>query len=308
MKIILFRDINSADKRAVVVIGNGLVGSAISERFAKRITSKTYNCNLEWNKTDTIAERVKENVLKYISNDITRIDWIWSAGKAGFGASDDEIKNEFQLFEKCSFTILSLHQNVYKNSKYNYHFISSAGGLFEGQNVTHIDEIPIPKRPYGQLKLLQEQFIQENFQNNCYIYRLSTVYGQYNINFRIGLISALIKNTLSSKITFIYARPNTKRDYIWTEDIADYISLVVLDSTIRKDRINFLVSGKPTSIFEIITSIQRFSKNKVLQQYKLVDYNSDKIIYSDNIKPKHLNITPMDVCLRNIFSKILYNK
>lgn len=178
--------------------------------------------------------------------------------------------------------------------------------MFEGQNVTRIDEIPKPKRPYGKLKLMQEEFIQKNFSNACYIYRLSTVYGYYNINFRIGLISALIKNTVTGKITNIFARPHTQRDFIWIEDIANFVSLVVLDSTIQKESINFLVSGKPTSVFEIITSIQRFAKSKVLQQYKLVDYNSDKIIYSENIKPKALTTTSMEVCIRSIYNRILY--
>lgn len=306
MKIILFNDYNSHEKRAVVVIGNGLVGTAISERVINKTHAQNYNCNIDWNNAENAAQNVKENVVKYISDDIKKIDWVWSAGKAGFDATEEDIQKEFQLFEKCSLMILSLHNINYKKSNYNYHLISSAGGLFEGQNVTRIDAIPNPKRPYGKLKLMQEEYLVKNFYNACYIYRLSTVYGYYNKNFRIGLISALIKNTVTGKITNIFARPHTQRDFIWIEDIANYISLVVLDSTIKKDSINFLVSGKPTSVFEIITSIQRFAKSKVLQQYKLVDYNSDKIIYSENIKPKALTTTSMDVCIRSIYNRLLY--
>ena len=304
MKIIFYKDKTQNQNRAIVIIGIGLVGSAIYSNLKKRITDTCIDCKIDWSNAEVASLILTKNLTTNLTTKIDRIDWIWSAGKAGFSALEQEVKNEYNIFLSCIESIKNFQNNFYPKSTHIFHLISSAGGLFDGQLVTSIKDLPYPKSLYGKLKLDQEGIIKDLFHYN--IYRLSTIFDYYKKNCRIGLIAALIKNTVCGKITTI-VNPQTQRDYVWADDMADFILQKVLENYDTFDSsVFFIVSGKPTTIFEIISSIQKITKNKVLQNYNWDDKNSETILFSPCIKPKNLRSTSMDVCIRNIYKKVLH--
>lgn len=294
---------STTQNQAIVIIGLGLVGSGIFNDLRKRLHSSSIDCTIDWSSSVSASQTLSDNLTKNITTSFDKIDWIWSAGKVGFTASEQDSQKEFQLFSCCIQTIKYFQQHYYPNSKHIFHLISSAGGLFEGQRVTSINTLPKPKRPYGILKLDQENLAKETF--SCYVYRLSTIYGYYKKDFRIGLIATLLKNTIYGKITVI-DRPQTQRDFVWVEDMADFISQKVLDEfSILSSTVFFIVSGKPTTIYEIIANIQRITNNKVLQNYRFNNCNSETILFPPAIKPKTLRSTSLDVCIRKMYKKAL---
>ena len=302
MKIIFYK--NKTQNRAIVIIGLGLVGSAIYSNLKKRITNSGIDCKIDWSNAEAASLMLTQNLTTNLTTKTDWIDWIWSAGKAGFSASEQEVKNEYSIFLLCVNAIKKFQNNFYPKSTHIFHLISSAGGLFDGQLVTSIKDLPYPKSLYGKLKLDQENIVKNLLPYN--IYRLSTIYDYYKKNCRIGLIAALIKNTVCGKITTI-VNPQTQRDYVWAEDMADFILQKVLENSGTFDSsIFFIVSGKPTTIFEIISSIQKITKNKVLQSYNWDDKNSETILFPPFIKPKTLQTTSMDICIRNIYKNVLH--
>jgi hypothetical protein len=303
MRIICSQHKATGQNRAIVIIGLGLVGSGIFTDLRKRLTNSWIDCTIDWSSTDSATKTITEHITKNLTTSFDKIDWIWSAGKAGFSATELETQKEFQTFSKCILSIKEFQQLYYPEAKHIFHLISSAGGLFEGQQVSSPHTLPMPKRPYGSLKLKQEELVQNLF--SSYVYRVSTVYGYIKKEFRIGLIAALIKNTISGRITVI-DRPQTQRDFVWVEDLADFISQKVFDETyIPNANVFFIISGKPTTIYEIIVSIQRITNNKVLQNYRFTNTNSETILFPPAIKPKTLRSTALDVCIRTMYKKAL---
>ena len=102
---------------------------------------------------------------------------IWSAGDASFHSSDREVAEEQTIFTESVGVVQNLRELV-KPTRFGFHFISSAGGLFEGQRAVDFNSAPAPLRPYGRLKLAQEEALSSSFDSGeLACYRPSSVYG-----------------------------------------------------------------------------------------------------------------------------------
>lgn len=300
---ILFLNNTESQSQAVVIIGIGLVGNGIFENLQNKVHANCFDCSLDWSCKENVVKTIQTEVLKRIDVSVTKIDWIWSAGKVGFSATEEEAKVELVFFRYCIEHLKKIQEN-FVNATHVFHLVSSAGGLFEGMRVTSTDMIPAPKRPYGMLKLEQEKIAGQFFVTN--IYRLSTVYGYFKKNFRIGLVAALIKNNIYNKIT-VLDNPQTLRDYVWIEDVANFITQQVLiqENIPQKNTVFFLVSGKPTAIFEIVNLLQHIANNKIMQRYKFKNDNSQSILFPRSLQPEMMTYTSLEVCVRNIYKKAL---
>src|SRR5256885_1733395 len=82
--------------------------------------------------------------------------------------------------------------------------VGLVGGLFEGQRHIERDSVPEPRRPYGELKLRQEQLLASSSAPlvRC-VYRLTSVYGHAHTRRRQGLIPTLVVNGLRHRVSTI---------------------------------------------------------------------------------------------------------
>ncbi len=244
----------------VVIIGLGLIGSQIKIALKKRINFEEQTLVVNWSDAQYFMQLFPIELNKVNPGNFKKIDVVWAAGKVGFSASFEDCKPETNHLLKC---VTSL-QSITKDSQFFFHYLSSAGALFDGQIGVDAMSMPSPERPYGQVKLEQEGIVKSAF-SNVYIYRPSTVYGPYLTNKRVGLIAVLIQNLFANKTSFIYGNMNTLRDYIWVGDVAHTIAENIIKNS--EESIQFLVSGKPSSIFEICTLINKMTNRKPLVQY-----------------------------------------
>ncbi|MCE7594713.1 SDR family oxidoreductase [Vibrio fluvialis] len=210
-------------RSAVILIGKGLVGNSIYCSLLKLGYVLVDEKKLDWTDPGSITD-----ISCFIDNKLHNLDGgcqltiLWSAGRLGFGATNDEIVTEQSYFENVCLSLSEL--GFTGKLKPRFILFSSIGGLFEGQNTISDSSIPAPKRPYGVLKLHQEETAQRVIKNfDVIILRLSSVYGPIRIGSRMGLIQVLILNGLQRRNSMIFGTLDTLRDYVFVDDIARFV-------------------------------------------------------------------------------------
>ena len=306
MVILEFENHSLFKNRIIIVLGIGLIGSSISRLLLTFSPQNTYQYKIDWLNVNLLELQLSNYFQSKNYNDSFQIDWVWSAGKSGFYSTDAQIKNEYNFFELFIFYIKEKSFLHDKNTPFFFHFISSAGGLFEGQLNVTLDSIELPLRPYGRLKLMQERLINSVFPDSSCIYRASTVFGISSFGHRAGLISTLVQNSFYCKMTNIQGDFDSKRDYVWVEDLSMFVvNLLIFKELKLKQSLYYIISGKPTTIFEIVHLIQKITHTKVLFKFDTSFSNSQPIVFSSNLKPKNLRSTPLDTAVRIIYQNNL---
>jgi len=211
----------------ILHFGIGLLGTAIKKSilqkaFFEKVVFSSYP--FDWQKLEQIEVYLANffnNNAEKLTN-LEEIHIIWSAGKAIFNATQTQTNHQLDQFK------LVLHQLFAQLTTNNispiFHLMSSGGGLFEGQTLIETDSIPNPQRPYGEMKLAEEQFLLKHplaFPVN--IYRLSSVYSVDVFDKRKGLMNVLMENGLRHRVSTIYGQENTIRDYVLDKDIANFL-------------------------------------------------------------------------------------
>lgn len=287
--------------------GLGLIGNTFYELIHKKYTCQDFTLPFQWDQLDstsTEVEAILQQSLSLIDESSQKIDLFWTAGKGGFDASAESLQQELLKFTSASTKLIQTFSNTC-SQPLSFHFISSAGGLFEGQSFIHDTSFPSPIRPYGHLKLAQEQHLQ-GLAKDCmvHIYRPSTVYG-YQKNGRSGLINKIISDAIQGKTVEIFASINALRDYILVEDIARFLHHQLLQATPTEPfNYYFLISGKPSPIFEIIQAVKKVVRKSIFTHYPSEKHNSLDITFSRNLIPKALNITPLAEGIALTFRKM----
>lgn len=285
--------------KIIAIFGVGLIGSSIlsaltaSAGFAKEFMGFSFmmdDTGRQPGELCHIAHRISQIADKRPMD----LCILWSAGTAGFTATECDIQAELAIFRK----VLELAQSsvtLYPESNISFHLISSAGGLFEGQKKVTRHSNPTPIRPYGHLKKIQEELLLSSSDRMVKrIYRPSSVYGYIKRGHRMGLISTLIFNGICQQVSHIHGNRNTLRDYVWCEDLGKYIARVLLDHEGERNcSIDHLVSSKPSSIYEIQGIIEGLLGKKIYLTFHDTNTNSSDITFSRTIFPD--NWYPIDV-------------
>lgn len=265
----------SAVRRIVAIFGVGLIGHEIVSALKKSYCPEVVSLPFSWSDPDQQSKQVN-TILDTLSAAAmkdefgsTQIAVIWSAGEAGFAGNEAVFDQEHAAFEK----ILGFCNSLVKNLsiiKVEFHFLSSAGGLYEGQRMVDYESLPAPQRPYGRAKLRQEKLLRAcSDRLNVSVYRPSTVYGFNAHTGRQGLVIRLMNSLLNGQTTTIYGRPHTLRDYIMSSDIGGFIAHKVGHVTESNFAEYILASGKPTSLMEIVLLVEEIFQRKALIRYSL---------------------------------------
>lgn len=270
----------------ILLFGSGLLGQAVRRAVLWAGVSEPQYYPFTW--ADTTAQTRQLTAL--IPQITGRCDVVWAAGNAGFGASAKQLAQEHDSFLQA---IRTLQDTL--GDRLRMHLISSAGGLYEGQRFIDQASLPTPLRPYGQAKLKQEEALAHQGIASQ-IYRPSSVYG-YVRNGRQGLISALICNGLTGKVTRIFGNPSTLRDYVYAGDVGRFIAAAVLGNRPLTGARLILASGKPSTVEEVIGTVARQLGRPLAVQYDLSPSNALHNSYRPGTRPKGFTITPQELAI-----------
>lgn len=274
----------------VAVFGAGLLGSSIVNAVLSTAPLRAEKIPLSW--TDAALQgqqlqALEARIAAALKEDgRTLLKVLWSAGRAGFAATEAETAVELESFRAVLGMTERLAQR-FPGARTALYLLSSAGGLFEGQR--HVDQTsrPEPRRPYGLLKQRQEQLLlASGAPITKRIYRPTSVYGYLRPNQRIGLISTLILNGLRHQVSTITAWMSTLRDFVFVEDIARFISRLLLeDAAEGEESTATLAHAKPFSIFEIEKMVENVLGRKIYVSYSLEPSNREDITFSHTVVP-----------------------
>jgi UDP-glucose 4-epimerase len=232
---------------------------------------------------DAIHSAVRD-LVRADQGEVPLIDVIWSAGTAGFASSEAEAGLELRAFADVLDLSRRLHDLAASSQ---FHLLSSAGGLFEGQRHVDASSTPAPLRPYGFAKLEQEAAVRRLPAGMAtLIYRPSSVYGYVGGRARKGLVAVLVLNAIRYGTTSLFGGPDTVRDYVFADDIGGFIADRVLGACRTGDTI-FLASGKPTSTSELVAIVQNAMQRQLYVRFDPSRWNA----LSNSIRPSSL---PLD--------------
>ncbi len=220
--MLLFQD-QKKTKQLIALFGVGLIGSATAQAFTNSGEFKAHYLNWGWQETERGSQRqLSELVAKLAENsEISGITVLWCAGQTGF--TDALTYSELTNFQ----IVLDWLAGQYRTSpelRYNFHMVSSAGGVFENQQGINSNSTPLPQRSYGALKLAQEESIlAAAWLDERHIYRPTSVYGYPEPGQRVGLMPTMILNGVSNRVSTIFGQRDILRDYVLNEDVGNYI-------------------------------------------------------------------------------------
>lgn len=289
------------------MFGAGLIGGALLSELVRRQWSIAARTPFDWSDPARQAEELLE-AESFVENrpepahGPTEIDFIWTAGRAGFTSDAATLAVEHASFLKVIASVERLKANA-PDRRIRFHLLSSAGGLFEGQTSVNRDSKPKPVRPYGEAKLRQEYVvIGAKGLSGFAIYRPTSVYG-YVKGGRPNLVSALISNAYSGRVSHIFGSPNTIRDFVWTKDIARYMAARI-DEGAAGSRVEILASGKPTTLFEVVSLLRRSLHRPIYLRYDTAPSNALNNSFSKPVCPSAFHPTDLTVGIRQTIDDI----
>jgi UDP-glucose 4-epimerase len=257
MMMLKWQESSDCIQGLALIFGSGLIGNAVCKSITQAKNAQGRQFSWNWFSLGAIdAPAVEQAVLDAIKpNANADISIIWAAGQSGFGSDTKVMEQEF-LALKAVVDLAHRLAFARPNTSRSFHLVSSAGGLFEGQVACGLSTAHRPLRPYGFGKIAQEQLIAPDATlGHRRIYRPSSVYG-YEKKGRWGLISVLILHAIQAKPAYIMGAMTTLRDYIFAPDIGKFIaSRVCQPGTVLSETL-LLASGRPTSIFEVVSLIE----------------------------------------------------
>lgn len=292
----------SSIRALVLVFGTGLIGSATARSLERRGCKLDSSPVSHWQDATSRKRQYRElasTIDTQVSANQDEIHLVWSAGSGSFASDAAELRDERHAFEDT----LELFETLAGKGRSYFHFVSSAGGLFEGQILVDESASPRPLRPYGEMKLQQEAQLGRSAARCgglARIFRPSTVYGAHDFRHRAGLISHLMWNAINNRPTTLEANVDALRDYVLVDDVGDYLAGQVLAGSHEAGQVRYLVTGKPSSIFEVVNRVQRMLAKKVLFQYSDRHRNDANITFRSRLMPADWHPTGLEEGLRMV--------
>ena len=157
-----------------------------------------------------------------------------------------------------------------------------------GENLKRSSKETDPSNPesnYGKIKMITEEMYKnfsETYGINVTVLRLAGIYGP---NGNSGFLTQIIKSIKNKNIIPIcYNNGEQQRDMLYIDDAIDCI-LNTLNSEPRGFNIFNISSGNRYSMNELISMIERISKEKISVKYSS-EIPDEKCIWADNTKAK----------------------
>jgi len=249
----------SGTERDWLVVGsNGAVGNELTQALLQ--SSCIYGSrpvNMRFHPRDNYAEASLDLVLNRSSCRPLRL--LFCAGKGGFSLSEASAEQQYQAFYKfCRLLAPSVGLEKFV-------FVSSLGAQCSRLGA-----------PYSQLVRSNEETVLANFGENGLILRLPSLYGYHEQAQRYhGLIGVILRNLKIRCPTGIYARLETRRNYLSIRRLA---ALLVRDrpggALLEASGFLNIQSSVNLSVFDVCSSFFRTVRQRPilkLMKHSFVD-------------------------------------
>ncbi len=281
----------------LVTGGAGFIGSELSKFLVKKGHKIIILDNLEYGYLDNIEDE-KKLLNNFVKDDIRsvnfdkilkNIDIVYHF--AGISSLPECEANPSKAFDiNCTGLIRLLESAKKKNIKKI--FFSSTSAVYENskKKFHSENEIVNPNLIYSNTKKCAESICKsfiENYNMNITIFRFFNVFGPHQ-DFKRAyppFTSYVIKELINGNKPIIYNLTNSKRDYIFIDDLIYYLNFFLISKNKFKGEIFNLCSNKGFSTVDILNIM--FNEFSVKDFYKRGDSNKFWDKYSELFKFRH---------------------
>ena len=260
--------------------GTGFIGKVLLNKLEQYHSTKImiHSTNLQ-----TTAQKFKGDILNKksffdeIRNDETLINLLGQLTANDSDCIKSNILGGLNLLNSCI------------DKKIRQIILISSINVY-GENLKRSSKETDPSNPasnYGKIKMITEEMYKnfsETYGINVTVLRLAGIYGP---NGNSGFLTQIIKSIKNKNIIPIcYNNGEQQRDMLYIDDAIDCI-LNTLNSEPRGFNIFNISSGNRYSMNELISMIERISKEKISVKYSS-EIPDEKCIWADNSKAKKL--------------------
>jgi len=255
--------------KRIVVLGCGYLGYHIANYFC----GQSFDV-IVVGRTNVYKEKLNFRI-KFIESDIYDFDKyslllnsnttvFYAAGTINATHSFDYIEKDIDGYK----LFVRLLNKLESTNIEQFVFLSSAGTVYGNRmgKVSETEQLQ-PVNIYGLQKLYFEQLIRLKHLHagklNFLIYRISNPYGGYQDPKKTqGIIPILINRALNNQPVDIWVDLETKRDYIYIDDLLRFIHILTFQCG-QKNEIYNLASGTSSTLREVISLVEQYTQAKL---------------------------------------------
>ncbi len=249
----MFQMAGPEGRRTIVVIGEGLLGGAVSDRIRRGNPLVESHRSTNWSEPPASLGSDLARLLDGLEPSGSA-EVIWTAGEAGMQLPDFDhtahrtrFASQLQAVEAAA----AAHATTVR-----FHLASSAGALGPP---TPSPRAPTQTSPYAERKRIEEETLLD-LGDAHRVYRIASAYGAPTASGRAGVIGLLIRNSLLGRETELFARPSTLRNYVHHHDVAEAM-LRALD--VATDRRLLLAADRSHTMSEVLAEVGRVVRRAV---------------------------------------------
>lgn len=258
----IFLTRNATSGPAVVVVGEGLIGAAVTDRLRHRPHSGEHYVKNDWQNPDFGADT--RSVLE--GGDATSVEVVWAAGVFGMSSTLEVDRMAARFSENLRATI----QAASGVGPVRIHLASSAGALgcpSGEERFVALDS------PYKAIKSAEEEVVRQ-LDAPVRIHRVTSVYGEMSSTGRAGLVGMLLANALRTRETSLFARTTTMRNYIHAADVGEAIVRATLSPSTD---MTLLGAIRSHAMNEVVATAGRVLRRTVPVSYRPPSNHHDMI-------------------------------
>ena len=259
-------------EKILITGGSGFVGT----NFISKLSTDKYEIfSLDINDPKKNIEKINYINMDIRSKDIQSllkkinpktIVHLAAQASVSISARDPQLDNDINLNGSLNLFIESIHSDLEK-----FIFFSTGGAIYGeeiGKKFNETDP-PKPLSPYGISKFNFENYLnyfslKKISKSKISILRPGNIYGPWqNPDGEAGVISIFAKRMLNNETVSIFGSGNEYRDYIYVDDVIEFIFNALNSNIIGTYNLSSGISTKTIEIFENISNLIGYKNDPV---------------------------------------------
>ena len=259
-------------EKILITGGSGFVGT----NFISKLSTDKYEIfSLDINDPKKNIEKINYINMDIRSKDIQSllkkinpktIVHLAAQASVSISARDPQLDNDINLNGSLNLFIKSINSDLEK-----FIFFSTGGAIYGeeiGKKFNETDP-PKPLSPYGISKLNFENYLnyfslKKISKSKISILRPGNIYGPWqNPDGEAGVISIFAKRMLNNETVSIFGSGNEYRDYIYVDDVIEFIFNALNSNIIGTYNLSSGISTKTIEIFENISNLIGYKNDPV---------------------------------------------